>query len=79
MSREKKTERKLEKKDRTFVGNLSMISKLFFFFYSSIKTEEVLFFLVGKCRFSNRANYMFFFFFIKCSISKGNALGMFHL
>ena len=30
-------------------------------FYSSTKTEAVLFFLVGKYKFFNRANFMFFF------------------
>ena len=40
-----------------------------FFFYSSTKTETVLFVLVGKYKFFHRANFMNFFF-IKWSFSK---------
>ena len=43
---------KIEKRDRTFVGNRSRIPKLSLFlnFYTSIKTEAVLFFVhTGIC------------------------------
>ena len=52
--------------------------KTVFNFNSYVKTGAVLFFFVGRCRFFMRGYFMFFFY-IKCSISKGNALGMFHL
>ena len=41
----RKRKRKWKKYFVHFVGNLSRIPKLFFFFYSSIKTEEVLFYI----------------------------------
>ena len=42
----RKRKRKWKKYFVHFVGNLSRIPKLIFFFHSSIKTEEVLFFYI---------------------------------